>query len=105
MVDAALLAVSKIYTPGACGTDKDPNGAIRTVLAGLVTPMGPRALTPLEVLADIIADVNRVEPQKTTKLEGRDYGSIADEMSQFLLDKSRGLEQMYAIIKQATEPQ
>ncbi len=102
LVDAALRSVAKIYPPKDCAADRDPNGAIRVVLAALVTPMGDRAVTPLEVIADIIADVNRAAPEKTTKLDGADYGSIADEMSSFLLDKSRGLEQMYAIIKQAT---
>jgi hypothetical protein len=102
LVDAALHAVARIY-PNDCASDKDPNGAIRAVLAGLVTPMVDRALTPLEVISDVIADVNRAAPEKTTKLDGADYGSIADEMSSFLLDRSRGLEQMYAVIKQATE--
>ncbi len=102
LVDSALQAVSKIYPPGECSQSRDPNGAIRAVLANIVTPMGDRSRTPLDVIADVIADVNRAEPQKTTKLEGRDYASLAEETRAFLLDQSRGLEQMYAVIKQAT---
>ena len=34
----------------------------------------------------------------------RETGNIANEVSEFLLDPGTGLEQVYAIVKQATEP-
>ena len=49
-----------------------------------------------------IADVNRANPSLTTKLDGDDYGNIANEMSEFCLDSTRGLEQFYAVINQIT---
>ncbi len=76
-------------------------------LAHLVTPMtgsnGQRTETPLEVIVDTIADVNRAAPGTTTKLAGTDYANMANELSEFLLDRQRGLEQFYAIVRNGTE--
>ena len=36
------------------------------------------------------------------KLAGGDYASIADNLSDFLLNKERGLEQFYEIVRQGT---
>jgi hypothetical protein len=56
------------------------------------------------VIADVVADVNRADPSAQTKLAGDDYGNIPNEVSEFLLDPGTGLEQVYAVVKQATEP-
>jgi hypothetical protein len=58
---------------------------------------------PLDVLIDVAADVNRAKPEETTKLTPADYASIAREVSDFCANDSRGLEQVYAVIKQATK--
>ena len=58
--------------------------------------------TPLQTIMDVIGDVNRADPSLATKLDGDDYGNIANEMSEFCLDSTRGLEQFYAVIHQIT---
>ena len=110
LADAGMRALVKIFevdtTKGAdggtCSTERDPNRAIAFLLQGLLTPMSSSELAPLDVVMDSIADVNRADPSLTTKLDGADYGNIANEMSEFCLDTTRGLEQFYAVIKQVT---
>jgi hypothetical protein len=109
LADAGVRMMSRIMQQSilgtgaqACTQDRDPNHALATIMANMVTPM-TNGLTPLEVIADAVADVNRAVPQVTTKLTGPDYGNIGDELSQFMLDPSRGLEQFYTVIKQATQ--
>jgi hypothetical protein len=72
------------------------------VMRRLVTPHDGKP-APINVLMDVIADVNRRRPEQTTKLEPDDYASIAHEVSDFCANKSRGLEQVYEVIKQATK--
>jgi hypothetical protein len=57
------------------------------------------------VLIDVAAEVNRKDPSldRTTKLEPADYAHIAHEVSDFCTHPSRGLEQVYEVIKQATK--
>ena len=55
--------------------------------------------TPLEVIMDVVADVNRAAPERTDALDTRDYESIATQVNGFLLDKERGLEQLYEIMR------
>ncbi len=101
-----------------CSKEVDPNNVLDVALANLVTPMpsgtaagsdgaaGPPGETPLEVIVDTIADVNRASPSNTTDpLQSADYGNISNEVSGFLTDPERGLEQFYAIVRNATEPQ
>ena len=108
--DAGMRTLTRIFevdtktaAGGAtCSFQRDPNRAIGYVLGNIITPMSPDTLAPLDVLMDAIADVNRADPSQTTKLAGADYGNIANEMSVFCLDSTRGLEQFYAVIKQVT---
>jgi hypothetical protein len=90
-----------------CANELDPDGVLDVALAHLVTPMtgsnGQPTETPLEVIVDTIADVNRAAPGATTKLQGTDYANMANELSEFLLDQQRGLEQFYAIVRNGTE--
>ena len=80
---------------------------LNVALARLVTPMtgsnGQPTETPLEVIIDTIADVNRAAPGATTKLQGTDYANMGNELSEFLLDDQRGLEQFYQIVRNGTE--
>lgn len=89
-----------------CSKEIDPNRTMAVVLRKLVTPPGNGKPPPIEVLIDVIADVNRLHPEEAangTKLEGPDYGSIARETADFCTHPSRGLEQVYTVIKQATK--
>jgi hypothetical protein len=90
-----------------CANELDPDAVLNVALAHLVTPMtgsnGQPTETPLEVILDTIADVNRAGPGATTKLQGSDYANMANELSEFLLDDQRGLEQFYQIVRNGTE--
>ncbi len=71
------------------------------VLPNLVTPIddgGPTALTPLELIMDSIADIDRLDPSVTDPLAPDDYGAIMGVVRDFMTDKQRGLEQIYFII-------
>jgi hypothetical protein len=109
LADAGMRSLSRIFEldvkgtgASACESERDPNRAIGAVLGNLVTPMGSDAASPLYVLMNAIGDVNRADPGLTTKFAGVDYANVADEMSRFCLDSTRGLEQFYAVIHQVT---
>jgi len=99
-----------------CANELDPNDVVSVALAHLVTPMPlsgctPSAgdtcngETPLEVIVDTIADVNRAPDSTSSQvLRPADYANISNEVDEFLLDPQRGLEQLYAIVRQGTEP-
>jgi hypothetical protein len=86
-----------------CAREIDPNRTLAVVLRRLVTPGPDGKAPPIEVLIDVAADVNRQRPQDTSKLAPADYASIAHEVSDFCANQSRGLEQVYTVIKQATK--
>jgi hypothetical protein len=98
-----------------CSKELDPNSVLDVALAHLVTPMptgsgdaggGSVGETPLEVVVDTIADVNRASPSdKTDPLKSADYENISNEVNEFLTDPERGLEQFYAVIRNATGSQ
>jgi hypothetical protein len=85
----------------------DPNQVLTVALTNLVTPMtsGDKAgETPLEVMLDAVDTVNRAAPQLSTAvLDAADYGSISLNLDEFLLDKQRGLEQFYEVVRLGTE--
>jgi hypothetical protein len=115
LVDAqmALLArVSGRYfdkeNKEICRREIDPNQVLAVALGNLVTPVNDgefKGQAPLEVIIDVIADVNRVDP--TQKYEGTlnrsDYGSVSANVVDFLVNKERGLEQFYEVIRQGTQ--
>ena len=114
MADAQLAFLSRMNGRALdakgnelCSEELDPNQVLPIALENLVTPMpgvnGAAAPTPLEQIMDIVASVNRAAPGATAKLDGADYGNIGNEVSEFLLDKQRGMEQLYAIVRQGTE--
>ena len=86
-----------------CAKEIDPNRTLAVVLRRLVTAPEDGSPPPIEVLLDVTAEVNRVRPQERSKLDPADYASIAREVSDFCANRSRGLEQVYTIIKQATK--
>jgi hypothetical protein len=86
-----------------CSKEIDPNRTLAVVLRRLVTPPKDGGAAPIEVLIDVAADVNRQRPQDLTKLGPGDYANIASEVSDFCANQSRGLEQVYTVIKQATK--
>lgn len=113
LVDAQLGLLSRVngmYIDETgtqlCSREIDPNGILVVMLKNLLTPFDGELgvkLTPLEVLVDVAADVNKVDPQSPIdKLTNDDYKSIADNVNDFLVNKERGLEQLYEVIRQST---
>jgi hypothetical protein len=86
-----------------CAKEIDPNRTLAVLLRRLLSLPKDGSPRPLDVLIDVAADVNRAHPEETTKLGPADYASIAREVSDFCANDSRGLEQVYAVIKQATK--
>jgi hypothetical protein len=90
-----------------CSREIDPNEVMKVALKNMVTPLPggtatePRE-TPLEVFIDVISDVNRVDPAKTDPLGTADYEHVAAQVSDFLLNKEHGLEQLYEIMRNGT---
>jgi hypothetical protein len=103
-VFAAAHAASSAGGAELCSEEIDPNRAIATALGHMVTASGSTQLTPIEVLIDVTADVNRAHPDQTTKLDGGDYGNMANEISEFCLNPASGLEQVYEVVREATLP-
>jgi hypothetical protein len=113
VVDATTALLSRISGrayQGAteiCASELDPDGVMPIALANLVTPMtNPDATvtqTPLEFILDAIGDVNKQSPGSPGPVKAPDLGNTANELSEFLLDPERGLEQFYAIVRNGTE--
>lgn len=87
-----------------CAREIDPNQVITQVLGNMVTPIpnGPqKGKTPLEVVLDTVAEVNRVDPARPMeeRLSNSDYRNVSDNVSDFLLNKERGLEQFYEVVR------
>jgi hypothetical protein len=115
LVDAqmALLArlSGKFIDPNGteiCSREIDPNQVLAAVLAKVVTPIDDgdfKGQSPLEVIIDVIADVNRADP--TTPYSGTlgkdDYRAVGENVVDFLTNKERGLEQFYEVIRQGTK--
>ena len=116
VVDAQLALLGRISGRamdgsgnGICSQELDPNQVLTLALANLVTPMknpdGSMGQAPLQVIMDVIGDVNRADPSQAGKFAGTDYANIADNVSSFMLDKERGLEQFYQIVRNGTVKQ
>lgn len=120
LADAGIEVLARVFAAArdaqgkeSCSQEIDPNGAIAITLGHMVTPMANGQPTPIEVLTDVAADVNRAQPDQgqsqgagmpATKLDGGDYANIANEVSEFCLDPAKGLEQVYEVVREATLP-
>ncbi len=117
VIDATTALLSRVAgqafdTQGheICANELDPNGVLNLALANLVKPMpdanGAASVTPLEVMLDAIAGVNRTGPSTSSPLASplapADYAAISSQVNEFLTDPERGLEQFYAIVRQGT---
>jgi hypothetical protein len=74
------------------------------VLANIVTPVpgvdGELGLSPIETFIDVIAEVHRIDPSDpTAPLAPTDYGTIMKVLEDFMLSETRGLEQIYTIVR------
>ncbi|MFO0662202.1 MAG: hypothetical protein U0165_20565, partial [Polyangiaceae bacterium] len=67
-------------------------------LRNAVTPLGDGKLTPIEVILDTIADINRIDSSVEGSLEAKDYAAVSTGVVDFLTDPYRGLDQFYTIV-------
>jgi hypothetical protein len=109
LADAAIEVLAHVFATAhdskgneLCSQEIDPNQAIASVLGNFVLPVSSTQSSPIDAFIDVAADVNRAHPNLTTKLDGADYANIANEVSEFCLDPSKGLEQVYAVVREAT---
>ncbi|MDB4997996.1 MAG: hypothetical protein JWM74_5428 [Myxococcaceae bacterium] len=92
-----------------CSREIDPNQVLTFALQKLVAPLpslkpGDPIKTPLEVILDAVVEVNKEDPTRPgEKLTANDYASVSRNVSDFLLDPQRGLEQLYEVIRLGTE--
>jgi hypothetical protein len=78
----------------------DPHHVLDHVFPALVTPMdGGQGPAPIEVILDTIADVNRVDAVDPAPLAPADYEYVFGTVRDFLIDETRGLEQLYTIVQ------
>jgi hypothetical protein len=115
LVDAQMALLAKISGKyfdkdgkEICKREIDPNQVLAVALGNLVTPINDgsfKGQAPLEVIIDVIADVNRNDPTKPYEgtLDRGDYANVSANVSDFLLNKERGLEQFYEVIRQGTQ--
>jgi hypothetical protein len=105
-LDAGVIALHRIFNradaTASCDGTIDPHGTIPLLLRNLMAPMTVDGRTPLEAFADAIGDVNRVDPTSSEAYDPADFAKMAHELGDLMLNKERGLEQVYAVIKQAT---
>ena len=75
------------------------------VLPNLVTPMdGGANVSPVEILMDVIADVNRIDASSAGAFAPDDYEAIMNTMNGFMVDRTRGMEQLYTILQSRPKP-
>lgn len=81
----------------------DPYRCFPRILANAVSPIDPSdptSASPIEVLLDTIAEVNRIDASAAAyePLSASDYQAVFATMRDFMTDSSRGLEQVYRIV-------
>ena len=115
LIDAQMALLARLsgrYYDAAgkeiCKREIDPNQVLTIALGKLVTPIKDgdfKGQSPLEVIIDVVADVNRVDPTQpyAGTLSKDDYGSVSNNVVDFLINKERGLEQFYEVIRQGTK--
>ncbi len=97
--DTALGVLKALSTD-----DIDKYHVMDHVLANIVTPVpgvdGELGLSPIETFIDVIAEVHRIDPSDpTAPLAPTDYGTIMKVLEDFMLSETRGLEQIYTIVR------
>ena len=72
---------------------------LEAVLPKLVTPIdGGAGRSPLEIAVVALADIHREDASLDTPLSSRDYAFFIETIRKALVDKTRGFEQLYAIV-------
>ena len=83
--------------------DLDVQETLPVVLRNLVSlPPETRGETPLEVLVDVVAEVNRARPGAGTPMLQDDHGAVLRTTHEFLTDEYRGIERIFDVVQSRT---
>lgn len=77
----------------------DKSRALSRVLERLLEPLPLSGERPIEVLADVFAEVNRVKPGAEGAWNHDDTRQILRTVEEFLLDESRGMKRMSQLLE------
>ncbi len=79
----------------------DDERTLRQILQNAVAlPDDGDPVTPLETILDVIAEVNRAEPNAGGSLRAEDYRAVIGQTTEFMLDEEHGLERLNALVQQ-----
>lgn len=92
--DTTLRALTALI-----GDDYDRYHVLDTMLPLAVTPMSEGQISPIEILLDTMAEVNRIDASASAPLDPLDYKAIMGTTRDFLTSSTRGLEQFYFIVQ------
>lgn len=82
------------------GEAYDRYHVLNHVLPALVTPIdGGAGQTPLEIILDAVAELNRVDAALTTPLDEQDYRFVMKTLREFFASDTRGFDQLYTIVR------
>lgn len=100
-----LLQRVSALEKGDFGAAHGGRRVLSKILANAVTPMAKGEPAPIEVFVDVVAEIHRADPTGAADpFAPPDYGSVAKNVHEFLSDKTRGLEQLYTIVKNRNLP-
>ncbi len=69
------------------------------VLRNAVTHPTGDPETPIEVIGDVIAEINRAAPNAGGPMAPNDYGAVMGQVEDMLSDPDRGLERVYGVVQ------
>ncbi|MAQ19456.1 MAG: hypothetical protein CMN30_32235 [Sandaracinus sp.] len=83
--------------------DLDDRETMPVILRNLVSlPPETGGETPLEVLVDVVAEVNRARPGDGTPMLADDHEAVLQSTHEYLSDEYRGLERIFDVVQHRT---
>jgi hypothetical protein len=80
--------------------DVDDERVLRRILQNAVAlPASGDEITPLEIIVDVIAEVNRAAPNEGGPLRGDDYRAVLGQVTGFIEDSDHGLERLNQVVQ------
>jgi hypothetical protein len=78
----------------------DDDRVLRQILQNAVSlPAEGEEITPLEIIVDVLAEVNRASPNEGSTLRGDDYRSVIGHVTEFIEDEDHGLERLNRVVQ------
>jgi hypothetical protein len=78
---------------------RDGQRALPAILRNFVAETGGDGRTPLEIVIDTVAEVNRTVPDARGPLSAEDWRAVLRIVSEFLTDERSGLERFYRVLQ------